>query len=222
MANLYSARLSSTYWVDAFKCTGFTTNVGPTWTLPQGTSAYESFKRRKPHLSHLRIFGCHGFAHVPLELQRKGAVKSIPVTFVGYEPGVKGWLVCDKSNGRYFTSQDVIFDKNMRSMLPAEVVSTPPILEHGPSVVVPPLPQLIPPCDPSRCNHVLTPAGEALHEDLWKAADHLAHTRAARTAAREVNAEVASDLVGDQSAGVDGGAAIVVEADEGITFCSGM
>jgi hypothetical protein len=221
MANLYGAGLSSSYWADAFKCAGVTTNVGPTRTLPRGKSAYESFKCRKPDLSHLRIFGCHGFARVPLELQCKGAVKSIPVTFVGYEPGVKGWLVRDKSNGWYFTSRDVIFDENMPSMLPAEVVSEPLVLKHAPPVVVPPLPQLIPPRDPSHRNRILTPAGEALREDLRKAADHLARTRAAWTAAREANAKAASDLVGDSSAGVDGSADVVVAADEGINFAQG-
>jgi hypothetical protein len=66
-----------------------------------------------------------------------------------------------------------------------------------PLLLYPPPPQLIPPRDPSRRNCVLTPAGEALREDLRKAADHLAPTRAAQTAAREVNAKAASDLVGD-------------------------
>jgi hypothetical protein len=78
-----------------------------------------------------------------LELQRKWAVKSIPVTFVGYESGVKGWLVRDKSSGRYFTSRDVIFDENVPSMLPAEVISVVLVVEQG-LVVVPSPPQLAP------------------------------------------------------------------------------
>jgi len=60
-------------------------------------------------VSHLRVFGCKGFAHVPDEKRTKLESKSIPCVFLGYYEGTKAYcLMCLKIN-RIIKSRDVMF-----------------------------------------------------------------------------------------------------------------
>lgn len=73
----------------------------------------------------------------------KGVLNPFPSLLLGMSRAARvTWLVRDKSGGRYFTSRDVIFDENIPSMLPAEVVSE--IL-----IVVP---------EPATASHLFRPA----------------------------------------------------------------
>ncbi len=49
----------------------------------------ETCNGRKPDMSHLRIFGCRAFAHVPNEKRTKLESKSMPCVFLGYHEGTK-------------------------------------------------------------------------------------------------------------------------------------
>ncbi len=46
-------------------------------------------------MSHLRVFGCKAFAHVPDEKRTKLESKSMPCVFLGYYEGTKTYrLMC--------------------------------------------------------------------------------------------------------------------------------
>ena len=218
---MYGANLSSTYWADAVNCAGFLFNLSPTRTLPIHVCAYEVFKGRKPDLSFLRVFGCRAFARVPYELQRKGGVKSVLVTFLGYTPGVKGYLVRDVATRRYFNCRDVIFDENLPSMLPIEGTNElPDDVDPPPTRPLGARSTLIPPRDVVRRDRVLTPAGRAVRAELEAASKRLLDLRARREARvkaaleEHVRAEGVSEeaaaaateqaVVPDEVAGVDG------------------
>jgi hypothetical protein len=174
MTLMYGANLSLSYWADAVNCAGFLFNLSPTKTLPIHVCAYEVFKGRKPDLSFLRVFSCRAYAHVPYKLQRKGGVKSVLVTFLGYPPGVKGYLIRDVATRHYFTCHDVIFDENLPSMLPIEGTNELPTdMALPPARSLGTCSALIPPCDVVQCNQVLTPAGRAICAELEAALKHL-------------------------------------------------
>ena len=50
-------------------------------------------EKSKPDLSHLCVWGCQCFDHVPVELHTKGGLHHFEAIFVGYEEDRIGWQV---------------------------------------------------------------------------------------------------------------------------------
>ena len=113
LAMLHFAGLSQTYWGEAALTAAYLHNRTESQALPSGKTPYEMLHGARPNISHLRIWGCRGFARIPLELQQKLGPKSREVLFMGYPPGVKGYRVRDKATGQFFNCRDVIFDENL-------------------------------------------------------------------------------------------------------------
>jgi hypothetical protein len=76
LAMLTWARLLLTYWGKAALTVSYLLNLTVQSSLPHNVTPYEMFHKKKLDISHLRVFGAHTFAHVPLELQTKLGVKS--------------------------------------------------------------------------------------------------------------------------------------------------
>jgi len=51
----------------------------------------EVWTGKKPSLSHLRVFGCDAYVHVPKEKITKLDIKSEKCIFIGYKDGLKGY-----------------------------------------------------------------------------------------------------------------------------------
>ena len=113
LAMLHFAGLSQTYWGEAALTAAYLHNCTESQALPSGKTPYEMLHGACPNISHLRVWGCRGFARIPLELQQKLGPKSREVLFMGYPPGVKGYRVRDKATGQFFNCRDVIFDENL-------------------------------------------------------------------------------------------------------------
>jgi hypothetical protein len=60
-------------------------------------------------VSHLRIFGCKAFAHVPNEKRTKLKSKSMPCMFLGYYEGTKMYRLMCVETKRIIKSRDVEF-----------------------------------------------------------------------------------------------------------------
>jgi hypothetical protein len=75
-----------------------------------GKAPYKAWHRRKPVVSHLRVFGCLAFAK---ELNHVGKFdsQSTPGIFIGYAEGVKAYRILDPATQRVRISRDVVFDK---------------------------------------------------------------------------------------------------------------
>jgi len=65
-AMLNDAELPDAYWFNALKYAVTLQNASPTRTLTDMTPE-EAWSGNKPDVSHLKIFGCHAFMHVPKE-----------------------------------------------------------------------------------------------------------------------------------------------------------
>ena len=50
---------------------------------------YEAWVGKRPSLTHLRVFGCDSFVHIPKERRQKLDSKSEKCIFIGYKDGVK-------------------------------------------------------------------------------------------------------------------------------------
>jgi hypothetical protein len=99
-------------WGEAVLTVSYLWNRMLSRTLPPSVTPFELIHKRKPDLSHLRVWGSRCFAQVPLELQTKLGPKSRECVFLGYPEGVKGYRARDIHSSTFFNSTDVIFDEN--------------------------------------------------------------------------------------------------------------
>ena len=115
-ALLADSGLPMSFWLDAILTRQYLVNRLPTSTLPSNTTPFETLTRRKPDLSHLRVWGCECYVAVPDELRGKAGPKRFRAIFVGYEEHRIGWRVRDLA-GKYSFSNDVVFNENLPARL---------------------------------------------------------------------------------------------------------
>jgi hypothetical protein len=112
MAMLHTAGLSFGFWEYAMKAVVHIYNRSPTCTLKWHTPFEIWYSGKVPDVSHLHVFRCKGYMHVPADKRRKLDVKAIEVTLVGFEPGSKGYQLWDKQTHSIKLSRDVTFDES--------------------------------------------------------------------------------------------------------------
>ncbi|KAL1214926.1 Retrovirus-related Pol polyprotein from transposon TNT 1-94 [Cardamine amara subsp. amara] len=83
-------------------------NRTPTKVL-NDISPYQVLNKTKPHINHLRVFGCVCFVLVPGDQRNKLDAKSTRSVFIGYSTTQKGYRCYDPSTKRIMTSRDVKF-----------------------------------------------------------------------------------------------------------------
>jgi hypothetical protein len=77
----------------------------------------ETWSGRKSDVSHLRVFGCKAFAHVPDEKRSKLESKSMPCAFLGYYEGTKAYRLMCVENKRIIKSRDVVFIEGSKEIV---------------------------------------------------------------------------------------------------------
>jgi Integrase core domain len=93
LAMLHQVKLPLTYWGEAALMVAYLHNHLEMRVLPTGVSPYQMLNGVHSNLSHLHVWGCCAFAHMPAELQTKLGPKSCEVLFMGYPPGIKGYCI---------------------------------------------------------------------------------------------------------------------------------
>jgi hypothetical protein len=84
MAMLHTAGLSFGFWEYTMKAVVHIYNCSPTRTLKWHTPFEIWYSGKVPDVSHLCVFGCKGYMHVPADKHRKLDAKAIEVTLVGF------------------------------------------------------------------------------------------------------------------------------------------
>ena len=74
-----------------------------------GMTPEERFTSKKPDVSHLKVFGCIAYVHVPDELRKKLDPKAEKCIFIGYSLEQKGYRCYNPIRGEFRVSRDVIF-----------------------------------------------------------------------------------------------------------------
>ena len=103
--------ISNGFWAEAINTTVYLKNRSPTKSLELKTPL-ESFYGYKQKVSHLRVFGCNAFSHIPKDERRKLDAKSIKCMFIGYCDNQKAYKLFDPSTHRLLASRDVVFHEN--------------------------------------------------------------------------------------------------------------
>lgn len=107
---LSHAKLPNMYWAEAVATAAYVQNRLPTSLLKQQTP-YQRWSGKKPNISHMRVFGCVAYAHVPEVERRKLDKKAVKLRFVGYANNAKGYRLWDEEKRRILIRRDVIFNE---------------------------------------------------------------------------------------------------------------
>jgi len=67
---LSGVRLGQEFWVEEMETTCYLVNKSPSLALEDKTPQ-EVWTGKKPYLSHLRVFGCDAYVHVPKEKKKQ-------------------------------------------------------------------------------------------------------------------------------------------------------
>jgi hypothetical protein len=98
------------FWVDAVATTVYIMNQTLT-TIVHGMTFEEKFTGKKPKVSHLRVFGCIAYVHVPDEKRSKLNPKVDKCIFIGYSLKQKIYKCFNLSIWKLQMSRDVVFDE---------------------------------------------------------------------------------------------------------------
>lgn len=101
-------------WAEAVATAVYIKNRSYTRALNRLTPE-EIWSGRKPTVSHLRVFGCDAYAHVPDECRTKFDPKSKKCIFVGYSEVSKAYRLYNPESRRLTTSRDVTFNESVSS-----------------------------------------------------------------------------------------------------------
>jgi len=146
----HTAGLSNGFWELAVAAAVHIYNRSPSRTIKWRTPHELWYSGKVPDVSHLRIFGCKGYMHVPADKRRKLDAKALEVTLVGFEPDAKGYKLWDSQTRSIRLSRDVTFDESsFPSYKGAETHPTPSTTVLTPQFIPPvtavPHPPALPP-----------------------------------------------------------------------------
>ena len=91
---LVDAKLPHEFWAEALSTAVYLRNRSPTKAV-DGMTPFEAWMKKKPTVSHLRVFGCKAYAHVPKDERGKLDSKAKKCILVGYGEDTKGYRLYD-------------------------------------------------------------------------------------------------------------------------------
>ena len=108
---LIDSKLPKKFWAEAVSTAVYLKNRSPSKPL-QGMTPYEAWHGNKPSVSHLRVFGCDAYAHIPRDERSKFDSKARKCILLGYGQATKGYRLYDNERGKVIHSRDVRFNES--------------------------------------------------------------------------------------------------------------
>lgn len=102
--------LPHSYWTEAVSTAVYIMNRTPTAAI-HDVAPEERFCGKKPDLSHLKVFGCIAYVHIPDELRTKLDPKAEKCIFIGYSLEHKGYRCYNLETRELRVRRDVVFDE---------------------------------------------------------------------------------------------------------------
>ena len=100
------------YWGESVHTATYLHNCTPCAALEGKTTPYKRWFGCKPHFSHLRVFGCAGYAYIPSGKCRKLDNKAQMLRMVGYSSGTHGYRLLDQKTEGVVYRRDIVFDES--------------------------------------------------------------------------------------------------------------
>lgn len=98
-------------WMEVVNTANYLINKGPT-RANHGKTPEQLYTKKIPDVSHLKIFGCICFVHVPQEKRQKLSSKTTMGVFMGYDDASKVYRIYIASERKIQLSRDVVFDES--------------------------------------------------------------------------------------------------------------
>ncbi len=117
---LNEKNLPNYFWAEAIANIVYIMNRTPTSAI-HGMTPEEKFTGKKPDVSHLKVFGCITYVHVPDEKRSKLDPKAKKCIFIGYSLEQKGYKCFNLSTRKLQVSKDVVFDEMVSWYPPLEI-----------------------------------------------------------------------------------------------------
>ncbi|KAG6498781.1 hypothetical protein ZIOFF_038503 [Zingiber officinale] len=108
---LKGTHMPARFWGEAVRHAVYLLNRLPTKALGDRTP-FEAWMGRKPHLAHLRVFGCVAYVKNTTPHLKKLDDRSSPMVYLGVEEGCKAHRLFDPRHGKLQVSRDVVFQEN--------------------------------------------------------------------------------------------------------------
>ncbi|KAG6475649.1 hypothetical protein ZIOFF_064878 [Zingiber officinale] len=108
---LKGTHMPARFWGEAVRHAVYLLNRLPTKALGERTP-FEAWMGRKPHLAHLKVFGCIAYAKNTTSHLKKLDDRSSPMVYLGVEEGCKAHRLFDPRHNKLQVSRDVIFQEN--------------------------------------------------------------------------------------------------------------
>ena len=109
-AMLKNKNLPKVFWGEAVSTAVYLLNRSPTKSL-EGKTPYEGWTGRQPFVEYLKVFGCIVFVKTLGKSLRKLDDQSIPMIFIGYEKGVKGYRTFNPVSQIIHITRDAVFEE---------------------------------------------------------------------------------------------------------------
>jgi hypothetical protein len=110
---LDDARRWKKYWLLPVSVAACLKNRTPTRSVV-GKTPYVAWRKRKPFLKHLRVFGCLALVHIPREKGNKLDYRATPGIFVGYSISTMQYFVYNPLARTFHCSRYVVFREGKR------------------------------------------------------------------------------------------------------------
>ncbi|XP_066351663.1 uncharacterized protein [Miscanthus floridulus] len=110
---LKSMEIPGIFWAEAVRHSVYLLNRLPTKSMGYRTP-YEGWNGRKPHLGHLRIFGCKGHVKIVGTHLKKLDDRSVPMVYFGIEEGSKAHRMYNPKTNKFVVSRDVVFEESLK------------------------------------------------------------------------------------------------------------
>lgn len=115
------ALIPPSYWHHALHMATYLHNILPSKVL-SFYSPTEILYWKEPTYSHLRVFGCLYYVHLPSTSIHKLQSRSVPCVFLGFPSNHRGYKCLDLSTNKIIISHHVTFDE---SSFPFAKIHTP-------------------------------------------------------------------------------------------------
>jgi len=118
---LNEKNLPNYFWAKAVAIIVYIMNRTPTMVV-HGMTLEEKFTGKKLDVSHLRVFGCIAYVHVPDEKRSKLDPKAKKCIFIGYSSKQKGCKCFNPSTRKLQVSKNVVFDEMVSWYSPLKII----------------------------------------------------------------------------------------------------
>ena len=109
-AMLSESHLPASFWGEALSAQIHVWNRLPTSSL-KGITPFEAWFKRKPDVSHLRVFGCLAYVFIQKDKRKSLQPHMEQCVFIGYSGGYKGYKFYNPKTKKTIISECAEFDE---------------------------------------------------------------------------------------------------------------